>query len=499
MAGPFDYFVVFAEMRTGSNYLETNLNAFEGLRCHGEAFNPHFIGYPNRTHLLGLTQAQRDANPETLIEAVRAEAGALAGFRFFHDHDARVRDIVLNDPRCAKIVLTRNPLDSYVSWKIARETGQWKLTDVKRRKEARVAFDAGEFSRHVQALQDFQVELMNRLQTSGQTAFYIDYEDLRSVEVMNGLARWLGLDEALDSLDNSLKPQNPAPVLSKVRNPEALQEGLAEIDRFNLGRTPNFEPRRGPVVPSYIAAATAPLLFMPVPGAPEAEIVAWLTELDGVDIDALTTRANQRSLRRWKRNHPGHRSFTVLRHPALRAHDVFCKRILPTGSGGFRQIRETLRRQFKLPIPKKNAGDSYDKATHRAAFEGFLGFVKSSIAGQTSLRVDPAWASQSTILAGFAEFALPDHILREEEINRTLPALAAEVGRSPVSAPIALPETGPFVLADIYDTDLEALVADVYQRDYLAFGFGPWQNPQDRQMSAGETGAVAGASADHAT
>ncbi|MDX1782140.1 MAG: nodulation protein NodH, partial [Thalassovita sp.] len=49
MTDRFDYFVVFAEMRTGSNFLETNLNAFPGLTCYGEAFNPHFIGYPNAT------------------------------------------------------------------------------------------------------------------------------------------------------------------------------------------------------------------------------------------------------------------------------------------------------------------------------------------------------------------------------------------------------------------------------------------------------------------
>ena len=66
MPSDFDYFIVLAEMRTGSNFLETNLNAFEGVACHGEAFNPHFIGYPNRDQLLGLTQAQRDADNQYL-------------------------------------------------------------------------------------------------------------------------------------------------------------------------------------------------------------------------------------------------------------------------------------------------------------------------------------------------------------------------------------------------------------------------------------------------
>ena len=116
----FDYFVVFAEMRTGSNFLEANLNAFDGLTCHGEAFNPHFIGYPNKNEILGVTQAMREADPARLLQQIKAEPGVLGGFRYFHDHDPRVLDRMLVDPRCAKIILTRNPLDSYVSWKIAR-------------------------------------------------------------------------------------------------------------------------------------------------------------------------------------------------------------------------------------------------------------------------------------------------------------------------------------------------------------------------------------------
>ena len=135
MSDRFDYFVVFAEMRTGSNLLEGNLNAFETLTCYGEAFNPNFIGYPNKTEVFGIAQCIRDSDPARLIDAIKSKTDGLGGFRFFHDHDARVLDICLPDPRCAKIILTRNPVESYVSWKIARETGQWKLTDVRRRKD----------------------------------------------------------------------------------------------------------------------------------------------------------------------------------------------------------------------------------------------------------------------------------------------------------------------------------------------------------------------------
>ena len=99
MRDRFDYFVVFAEMRTGSNFLESNLNAFGGIHCHGEAFNPHFIGYPNQTEILGVTHQMRDADPMRLIAKIREHSDGIGGFRFFHDHEPRVLDIVLDDPR----------------------------------------------------------------------------------------------------------------------------------------------------------------------------------------------------------------------------------------------------------------------------------------------------------------------------------------------------------------------------------------------------------------
>ena len=478
MTASFEYFIVFAEMRTGSNFLEANMNAMDGVACHGEAFNPHFIAYPNKTELLEYTQTMRDADPAGLIAAIRGEPGVMAGFRFFHDHDPRVLDLALDDPRCAKIILTRNPLDSYVSWKIAQTTGQWKLTDVKRRKEARARFDPNEFARHVEALQDFQVLLLNRLQSSGQTAFYIAYEDLQDVNVMNGLARWLGVPGRLEQLDKSLKRQNPGPITSKVSNVDEMIEALSGLDRFNLTRTPNFEPRRGAAIPTYFAGAETPLLFMPVRGGPEAEVIRWMADLDGISAEALTSKMSQKQLRQWKREHPNHRSFTVLRHPLARAHHVFCTKILATGEGSFLKIRETLRKQFKLPLPKSPEDARYTRATHREAFCGFLEFVQKNLAGQTALRADGAWCSQTQALQSFADFMLPDMILREEELAEGLAELAGKAGHSGgVPDLVDASEGSPlrYGLNDIYDDDLEALAQKVYQRDYLMFGFGPWR------------------------
>ena len=471
--GRFDYFIVFAEMRTGSNFLEANINSFDGLDCHGEAFNPHFIGYPNRTEILGVTQAEREADPARLLSRIREDSAGLGGFRFFHDHDPRVLEAALPDPRCAKIVLTRNPVDSYISWKIAQATGQWKLTNVKHAKSEAVRFDAGEFEAHMAALQAFQVEILNGLQRTGQTAFYVAYEDLQDVAVMNGLAAWLGCDARIDGLDTKLKRQNPAPVSEKVLNFDEMAEALARIDRFDLTRTPNFEPRRGPAVPTYVAAPESPLLYLPIRGGPEPAVRDWLAALD--DGRPLKDRFTQKTLRQWMRAAPGHRSFTVLRHPVARAHAVFCERILPTGPGSYAEIRATLRRVFKLPIPGKDPGPDYDRRAHREAFLGFLGFLKKNLSGQTSLRVDAGWVSQSQALEGFAGFSLPDMVLREDELMEGLAILAARIGRDEMPG---LPEaTDPHAarLAEIHDPEVEAAAREVYQRDYDQFGFEAWE------------------------
>ncbi len=469
----FDYFVVFAEMRTGSNFLETNLNAFDGLACHGEAFNPHFIGYPKHEAILDVPQAMRDSDPTTLLRAIK-KTRDLSGFRYFHDHDPRVFDMVMDDPKCAKVVLTRNPVDSYVSWKIAQATGQWKLTDAKARKDGKAEFDAEEFAAHLTALQAFQVTLLNRLQVSGQTAFYVAYEDLQSVEVMNGLAAWLGVDARLDELDKSLKVQNPSALQDKVSNFGQMSAALAGIDRFNLTRTPNFEPRRGAAVPTYVASTSVPIVYLPIRGGAQDAVLDWLRALDAMQGEKPCTKMSQNDLRGWMREHPGHRSFSVLRHPLERAHDVFCHRILNTGKEGYGGIRTTLGKRYEIPLPSDPADKSYSKADHRTAFVQFLRFLKVNLAGQTAVRVDADWASQAKTIEGFAEFALPDRLIRHQTMAEELADLAEFMGVTDVPPLDVKQNDARYNLTDIYDSEIENLARGAYGRDYLMFGFKDW-------------------------
>jgi hypothetical protein len=458
----FHSFVIFAEMRTGSNLLEANLNALPGVRSHGEVFNRYILGKKDRTELFGITIEDRDRDPRQLLAKLREETEGLPGFRFFHDHDLRILDDVLPDPGCAKIILTRNPLESYVSWKIAQATDQWKLTNPKRLKTARVRFDVAEFLQHLQDTQAFQLLLLQSLQTTGQTAFYLDYEDLGSVEVLNGLAAFLGVEGRLKSLDDTLKKQNPGPLEDKLENPEALAEAVAAVDVFNLGRTPSFEPRRAAGVPTALGSE-AGLLFFPIRSGPEDSIRDWFASLGPV-----TEGFEQKSLRQWKRKHPGHRSFTILRHPLLRAHAAFRRKIV---LGEAQDLRRILINGFLAEL--QPPGEPFASAeAEGAAFRIFLTYCRLAVGGQTGARVDPGLASQTALVQGFASFQPLDHLLREDRLAQGCSALAAEAGVAP---PVITADPAEAALLSIWDETLESAAAEAYARDYMGFGFARWR------------------------
>ncbi len=463
MTRPFDSFVMFAEMRTGSNFLEANLNALSGVTCHGEAFNPVFIGKKDQTEFLGVTLAQREEDPALLLRRMRECTPGLSGFRYFHDHDPRIFDLVMDDPRCAKIVLTRNPVESYVSLKIAQATGQWKLTNPKNLKQAKARFDALEFTEHLDGVQQFQIRLLRALQARGQTAFYIDYDDIPDLSVLNGLAAFLAVDARLEAVDNSLTVQNPEPLTDKVSNPAAMEQALARLDRFNLSRTPNFEPRRNAAIPGYVAARSTPMLFLPIKGSPTDPVIGWMETLGGLERDFT-----HKTLRQWKRAHPGHRSFTILRHPLDRAHRAFWA----LEQGGLQgEQRNILARVHGVHLPRPGTAFT-DPAERRTAFLAFLRFLKRNLAGQTGFRTDAGWASQAATIQGFSLFQSPDLILREDSLAEGLGFLCGELGL-PAPQAVFPRDACDDALAAIRDGELEDAARDTYQRDYLAFGFFP--------------------------
>ncbi|MEM7470563.1 MAG: nodulation protein NodH [Pseudomonadota bacterium] len=464
----FTSFVILAEMRTGSNFLEASLNSFEGISSYGELFNPHFVGQHNKDALFGISLDQREADPFSLLGAIREKTDGLAGFRLFSDHDPRVLEYVLAEPSCAKIVLTRNPLESYISLKIAAETGQWKLSDLQKRKDAKVGFDLKEFQDHLDTQRQFQSDINAVLQRTGQAAFHIRYEDVGEVEILNGLARFLGAPDQIKSVSNKTKKQNPGRLEDKVSNFSEMTQLLASFDLFGLDQPLDFEHSRGSAVPSYVAGSEVPLLYLPIANGLEGAVEHWLAALDGVSTDDLTRGLSQKSLRRWKKDRPGHRSFTVVRHPMSRAYDALCMIVMSESNVGFDKTRHVLAKRYGVEAP-----DPVDQAAVKACFSKFLTVLKGGLAGQTSLRIDANWATQSSALTGFSTIQPPDYVIREDDIARDLERLAQDIGAEPQGW--VLPDVGqPFDLKELYDAHLERQCFQAYRKDYINFGFSSW-------------------------
>lgn len=469
------YFVLLAEMRTGSNLLESNLNEFEGLNCLGEVFNPAFIGHQGCDELLGVTMAQRDMNPFALLDAIRLQDG-LAGFRYFHDHDPRILNTIMEDPRCAKIVLTRNPLDSYVSLKIAQTTQQWKLGDVKTKRSAQVTFDPVEFEHHVTQLQAFQLRIQRMLQTFGQSAFYIAYDDANDLQVLNGLAKWLGCGARIDKTSDKLKRQNPERLEQKLTNFGAVREGMARLDRFNLSRTPSFDPARGGMVWAYRACRNVALAYAPLAGGDDSDVLDWMAAIDDTTRDNLLHAFSPDSWQDWLRANPGHISFTVTRHPLDRAHDVYRRQVL---HGARKNLRQFLLRTYDIALPEDGAPpDEYTRADHKRGFVAFLRFLHANLNGQTGMTTHPAWALQSDLIADIAARGPIRHVLRDDRLSDGLHLLGQTCGR-------AFPEfhaeqrRHKLTLASIYDPEIEALGRAAYGEDYARLGYADWHAGAD--------------------
>ena len=471
--GRFDYFVIFAGMRTGSNFLERNLNSLPDLRCYGELFNPYFIAHERQDAYLGISLAEREKDPMSLVEKVRADTQGLAGFRLFHDHDKRVRDEALRDPRCAKIILMRNPVDSYVSYKLARATDQWVLTDAKGQRDGgAIQFDEKEFEAQLEDYANYLKEIRRGLQVSGQTAFELRYDDLQNIEVLQGLVQYLGSRHELVRFDRSLKKQNPEPMAAKVANLDEMRNTLSGLDPFGLDIVPSFEPTRGPAVPSYIASKSLPLVYMPLRSGPDKAIEAWL-EAQGPTLREMS----QKDLRQWRRKTRSATGFTVLRHPVARAWTAFVEKVLPSNLNAFAEIRMGLATTYKVPLPKSwtpaDPDPAFDVPAAQKAFLQFARFLKSNLAGQTSLRIDPAWASQLVALQGFSAVAPPDLILREDGFREALLGNLAARGVHVSPPPDA---EVPFVgmLTQLYNPQIEDAIRAAYPKDYVMLGFQDW-------------------------
>ncbi len=485
------YFVILGAMRTGSNLLETTLAQYPDLVTYGEAFNPAFPGKPRAPDLLGWSVSARDADPLGFLAVLRAAApGRIPGFRLFDGHDPAVLAHVLADPDCARIVLTRDPLESWVSLRLAQATDQWLLKNPVRRVDAKVRFDAAAFEEFREERRAFYDGLRHAMQVAGQTAFEVDYAELKSRAVIDGIARHCGAEALPPRIEERIARQNPGPVEAKLENPEDLAawRGAAPAtDRVSRAPAPALAAPAQAVLTRH-----APLVYLPVPGAGELATLIALERIDAQAEDAkpgpagtlrdrvqagetLRTGLAAADLRAAVR--AGAHAFAFVRHPAERLYALFTEQAFP-GPQSVNWIKHSLGERFgPLPALRKAAQGEvpgHDTARQRALFAGFLDLVEAARAGTGPDH--PDWAPQAHILRGWSALLPVAQVARFERFEAGMRAAVAASGGQPPSEKYfatlaAFARPAGFPAEEVLDAPLRQRAAALCRDDVEAFGY----------------------------
>ena len=223
----------------------------------------------------------------------------------------------------------------------------------------------------------------------------------------------------------------------------------------------------------FRSCSSLPLVYMPIRGAGVDPAPNWMKSID--PDRKIHSGMTQKELRRWKRSKPGHRSFTILRHPLPRAYDAFNRFIVPTDQEGYADIRTALTSRYGVALPEGQASVDWSIEQHATAFLGFLKFLSANLSGQTSLRVDNTWASQATLLGAIAQFSVPDRVIREEQMHTDLVQLASEIGVNVETPRFDFAAPSPYPLKRIADDKINDACEKAYRRDYLMYGFRRWE------------------------
>ena len=461
----FTYFAVFGAMRTGSNLLERTLNQYPGVRCHGELFNPNFIGAANSDAFRGIGIGERDRNPTKIISSLADRKGdCIEGFRIFQGHDQRVLDHCTRDPKCAKIILRRSSVDSYVSLKIAKRTDQWVLGGIAKRKSAIVEFVPDEYESFIRDRESFYVSVERDIQISGQSAFELSFDDLKSVEILNGLARFLGKPTELSSLKEPIKRQNPEPLHEKIQNFEEMRDYLAgRTEISDIGDRALVSSGDGTI--RDVVVCTQPnLIYVPLAGNHRQDVVNELAQRDDHATDLSEGEFNT-----WLKFHPDHVSFSIVEHPLERIYSVFRRRLID-GPGKFRNIQKRLIANFGLRLD-----DTGNLKALREDFSAFLEFILANLSGQTAVRVAADWQLQSHHIQAMSRVVPIRRIYRPSDLTD----MSRETGLSGDH----IRKKHQTELSEIYSDRLEKLAHKIYARDYRLLGFDRW-NPRDGNHAA---------------
>lgn len=225
-------FVMLGMMRSGSNLLERQLGLLKDVRCHGELFNPSFVGLDvmQGREQQGYTREsvkERDEDELGFLKKLDAACDRpIMGLRLFLDHSSAMTSRLLHDPAVKKVVLSRHLLESYVSLQVARETNVWLTTKEAVAKPAPVKVEINKLINYSLRQSLYYNDILSVLHQTGQDFRMVDYSEVNDLDMLNGLAEFVGSSHRFRNVEQPIKKQNPGSLADRIVDFPKLKEEL---------------------------------------------------------------------------------------------------------------------------------------------------------------------------------------------------------------------------------------------------------------------------------
>jgi hypothetical protein len=232
-------FLLVGMMRSGSNFLERQLNLLPDVRCHGELFNPAFVGLGHEAAGRPPGYAREDTGPRNADEDAfiakvdQACDRRVVGLRLFLDHSPQMTARLLYDPGVAKVVLSRNLLEAYISLETARDTGVWLTTEAAKAPPKPVKVDINKLVTFALRQSLYYNDVQTVLHQTGQSYLQVDYNEIKNLAKLNQIARFVGSKHEFKNVSEPIQKQNPGSLEEHILDFPKLVE---ELKRRQLAR-----------------------------------------------------------------------------------------------------------------------------------------------------------------------------------------------------------------------------------------------------------------------
>ncbi len=225
-------FVLIAAPRTGSSHLCSYLSRHADILCHGEIFHSKRVQFrapgcrrEERKRLAGEFLNLRRRDPLALLERIYTMTGGRKsiGFKIFDGHSREALEYLLRDDNTSKIVLFRpNALARYSSQLVAIETETWNAKTSERPK---IIFHAEQFARSTQRYLQFFHNTIRILNETGQRYFFIRYDELNNLLMLERLIVFLKASGPAPELKDTVGRASYN-IVSRFSNPSEVSEYL---------------------------------------------------------------------------------------------------------------------------------------------------------------------------------------------------------------------------------------------------------------------------------